>query len=70
MEKTFGGILKRIHLGGKDLHDDEDERQVTIITDDERPAVFYGKTKEDSPLKRPKTGKQSGKNLIKDGDSK
>lgn len=53
LEKTFGGVLKHIHLGGKDLHDDEDERRVTIITDDERPAVFYGKTKEESPLKRP-----------------
>ena len=51
LEKTFGGILKHIHLGGKDLHNDEDERRVTIITDDERPAVFYGKTKEESPLK-------------------
>ncbi len=51
LEKTFGGILKHIRLGGKDLHDDEDERSVTILTDDERPAVFYGKTKEESPLK-------------------
>lgn len=56
LEKTFGGVLKHIHLGGKDLHDDEDERRVTIITDDERPAVFYGKTKEESPLKRPEAG--------------
>ncbi|MBS9777847.1 MAG: ATP-binding cassette domain-containing protein [Gammaproteobacteria bacterium] len=52
LEKTFGGVLKHIHLGGKDLHDDEDDRRVTIITDDERPAVFYGKTKEDSAIKR------------------
>lgn len=56
LEKTFGGVLKHIHLGGKELHDDEDERRVTIITDDERPAVFYGKTKEESPLKRPAAG--------------
>lgn len=53
LEKTFGGVLKHIHLGGEALHDDADERKVTIITDDERPAVFYGKTKEDSPVKRP-----------------
>lgn len=52
LEKTFGGTLKHMHLGGKELHDDADERKVTIITDDERPAVFYGKTKEDSPVKR------------------
>ncbi len=70
LEKTFGGVLKHIHLGGKNLHDDEDDRQVTIITDDERPAVFYGKSKEDSPLKRPKTGRQFSEDLIKNGGSK
>lgn len=52
LEKTFGGVLKHIQLGGGELHDDEDERSVTIITDDERPAVFYGKTKSDSPVNR------------------
>ncbi len=52
LEKTFGGILKHIRLGGDELHNDADDRSVTIITDDERPAVFYGKTKEDSPVKR------------------
>lgn len=51
LEKTFGGVLKHIQLGGDDLHDDADERRVTIIADDELPAVFYGKTKEDSPVK-------------------
>ncbi len=52
LEKTFGGVLKHIQLGGDTLHDDADERSVTILTDDERPAVFYGKSKEDSPIKR------------------
>lgn len=52
LEKTFGGILKHIHLGGDTLHEDTDERRVTIITDDERPAVFYGISKEESPIKR------------------
>ena len=28
-------------LGGADLHDDEDERAVTILSDDERPFVMY-----------------------------
>jgi manganese/iron transport system ATP-binding protein len=28
-------------LGGSDLHDDDDARQVTVITDDERPFVVY-----------------------------
>ncbi|PIE44883.1 MAG: iron ABC transporter permease [Gammaproteobacteria bacterium] len=57
LEKTFGGILKHIHLGGEVLHEDQDDRKVTIITDDERPAVFYGKSKTDSPIKR-NIGKQ------------
>lgn len=52
LEKTFGGVLKHIQLGGGELHEDADERSVTIITDDERPAVFYGKSKEDAPIKR------------------
>lgn len=60
LEKTFGGVLKHIHLGGDELHDDEDERRVTIITDDERPAVFYGKTKEESPVKRPDIEPEKG----------
>jgi manganese/iron transport system ATP-binding protein len=28
-------------LGGDELHDDADRRQVTILTDDERPMVIY-----------------------------
>jgi manganese/iron transport system ATP-binding protein len=28
-------------IGGKDLHDDMDSRQVSILTDDERPLVTY-----------------------------
>jgi len=42
LEKTFGGVLRHFILGGADLHDDEDPRKVTIITDDERPFVIYG----------------------------
>ncbi len=52
LEETFGGILKHIHLGGDTLHDDSDERCVTIVTDDERPVVFYGKTAEEPPMSR------------------
>lgn len=52
LETTFGGILKHTYLGGSKLHDDSDERAVTIVTDDERPVVFYGKTNEDPPLPR------------------
>ncbi|NMA99270.1 MAG: manganese/iron ABC transporter ATP-binding protein, partial [Phyllobacteriaceae bacterium] len=42
LEKAFGGVLRHFVLGGSDLHDDEDERRVTVLTDDERPLVFYG----------------------------
>jgi len=51
LEITFGGVLKHISLGGDTLHRDSDEREVTILTDDERPVVFYGKSQEDSPIK-------------------
>jgi len=42
LEKAFGGVLRHFTLGGDQLHDDEDARQVTILTDDERPFVQYG----------------------------
>lgn len=42
LEKTFGGVLRHINLSGSDLHDDDDPRSLTVITDDERAAVFYG----------------------------
>ena len=43
LEKAFGGVLRHFTLGGTTLHDDEDTREVTILTDDERPFVQYGK---------------------------
>ena len=43
LERTFGGVLRHFTLGGPDLHDDEDAREVRIITDDERPFVQYGR---------------------------
>ncbi|WP_439287133.1 ATP-binding cassette domain-containing protein [Lonepinella sp. BR2357] len=49
LEKLFGGVLRHVKLANRDLHDDEDERAVTVLTDDERPAVFYGQTKIDPP---------------------
>lgn len=51
LEKTFGGILKNIHLPSSVIHDDDDDRYITILADDERPAVFYGRSKSDSPLR-------------------
>ncbi|MEP0233906.1 manganese/iron ABC transporter ATP-binding protein [Roseibium sp.] len=41
LEVAFGGVLRHFVLGGADLHDDDDARAVTIITDDERPVVMY-----------------------------
>lgn len=42
LEQAFGGVLRHFILGGAELHDDADTRQVTVLTDDERPFVIYG----------------------------
>jgi len=42
LEQAFGGTLRFHVLGGNELHDDDDARRVTVITDDERPFVLYG----------------------------
>lgn len=42
LERTFGGVLRNFELGGRALHDDADARKLTVLTDDERPLVFYG----------------------------
>ncbi|MGK0283658.1 MAG: manganese/iron transport system ATP-binding protein, partial [Patiriisocius sp.] len=42
LELAFGGVLRHFTLGGQELHDDDDPREVSIITDDERPFVHYG----------------------------
>ena len=41
LEIAFGGVLRHFILKGSDLHDDEDNRQVMVISDDERPLVLY-----------------------------
>ena len=48
LERAFGGVLRNFRLGGPALHDDDDARSVTVLTDDERPLVFYG----DKPSQR------------------
>lgn len=48
LEQAFGGVLRRYTLGGDELHDDDDSREVTILTDDERPFVQYGNRPEDA----------------------
>ena len=42
LEIAFGGVLRHFVLGGSDLHDDDDRREIRVITDDERPFVVYG----------------------------
>ncbi|MBR2687795.1 MAG: manganese/iron ABC transporter ATP-binding protein [Aquamicrobium sp.] len=42
LEKAFGGVLRHFVLGGAGLHEDKDRRRLAVITDDERPLVFYG----------------------------
>jgi manganese/iron transport system ATP-binding protein len=42
LAQAFGGVLRHVRLGGSDLHDDEDTRGITVLTDDERPLVLYG----------------------------
>ena len=43
LELAFGGVLRHFVLGGADLHDDDDARSVSVISDDERPLVIYDK---------------------------
>jgi len=47
LEQAFGGTLRFHVLGGQELHDDDDQRQVTVISDDERPFVLYGDNEPD-----------------------
>jgi manganese/iron transport system ATP-binding protein len=42
LELAFGGVLRHFVLGGENLHDDADPRQLSVISDDERPLVMYG----------------------------
>ena len=45
--RAFGGRLRDLHLGAPLLHEDQDERAVTVLTDDERPLVLYGQRGEE-----------------------
>lgn len=52
LERAFGGVLRHFRLEGQTLHQDDDSRGVTVLTDDERPVVFYGSRSErDEPLR-------------------
>lgn len=56
LERAFGGVLRHFQLGGPDLHDDSDARRVTVLTDDERPVVFYGQDKDHKPASPSRNG--------------
>lgn len=56
LEKAFGGVLRHFTLGGAELHQDEDPRQLTVLTDDERPFVIYGEHGEEPPDEEEKEG--------------
>lgn len=47
LERAFGGVLRHFKLEGRALHNDDDSRSVTVLTDDERALVFYGEVKVD-----------------------
>ncbi len=42
LQRAFGGVLRHFRLDGASLHDDADQRGLMVLTDDERPLVFYG----------------------------
>ncbi len=42
LEEAFGGALRHFVLAGQGLHADDDPRHLSVLTDDERPLVFYG----------------------------
>lgn len=42
LEIAFGGVLRHFVLSGAGLHDDDDPRHLSVLTDDERPLVLYG----------------------------
>ena len=46
LEHAFGGVLRHFVLGGAGLHDDDDPRELSVFTDDERPLVMYGRKGE------------------------
>ncbi|WP_367680484.1 manganese/iron ABC transporter ATP-binding protein [Candidatus Fukatsuia anoeciicola] len=49
LEMTFGGVLRHINLSSSTLYNNNNAQSITVITDDERPAVFYGHSKNNPP---------------------
>jgi len=51
LQKTFGGVLRHFILAGDELHEDDDARQVTVLSDHERPVVLYGEVEQTSVVR-------------------
>lgn len=52
LELAFGGALRHFVLAGPALHrDDEDNRSLTVLTDDERPFVIYDEGEKPDPAR-------------------
>lgn len=61
LERAFGGVLRHFRLEGSALHDDKDSRTLTVLTDDERPVVFYGdRSAPDEPLQQSAKADKAG----------
>lgn len=58
LAKAFGGMLRQLQLGGSDLHDDEDDRGLSVLTDDERPLVLYGAKQDQRIIKNKEKGEE------------
>jgi manganese/iron transport system ATP-binding protein len=57
LEQAFGGVLRHFRLEGQELHQDDDRRGITVLTDDERPVVFYGSRDTDEQGPHPSQDK-------------
>ena len=42
LTNAFEGVLRRYVLSATELHNDDDRREVVVLSDDERPVVIYG----------------------------
>ncbi len=62
LANAFGGMLRHQQLIGADLHDDEDARGVTVLTDDERPLVLYGEEGGKKIIRTPNRKKKEKQN--------
>ena len=63
LERAFGGVLRHFNLSGRALHEDQDPRGLTVLTDDERPLVLYGG-------ETPKRGKEKENGKDKENGAK